>query len=47
MKKWPHERGAPLKRDKFVVFYYLNASEISPDKRGGFGGRGTGFTINN
>ena len=34
MKKWPDNRVASLKADSLVVFYYLSASEIWPDKSG-------------
>ena len=30
---------ASLEGDNYVVFYYLTASEIWPDKRGSFGGK--------
>ena len=36
MTKSPDKRVASYERDdKFVVFYYLSASEICHDKRGG------------
>ena len=38
MKKWSYKKGGPLEVDNLVVFYYLSASEIWPDKRVAFGG---------
>jgi hypothetical protein len=35
MKKWPYERVTSLEGDNLVVFCYLSASAIWPDKRGG------------
>jgi hypothetical protein len=35
MKKWPLCVVASLEGDNLVVFYYLSASEIWPDKRDG------------
>jgi hypothetical protein len=35
MKKWPLCGVASLEGDNLVVYYYLSASEIWPDKRDG------------
>ena len=41
MKKWHHKRGVVSHGgDILVLFYYLIASEIWPDKRGGLIGGG-------
>lgn len=34
-KKWPYERVVSLEQDNLVVFSYLSAFEIYPDKMGG------------
>ena len=35
MKKWPYKKVAFLEENNLVGFYYLSASEIKSEKRGG------------
>jgi len=40
MKKWPYKNGTSLEEENLVVFNYISASKICPDKRGGLIRRG-------